>query len=57
MLVCLIIALFATFTWISVNIAEIANPSSDGVKRARVKNYLAMIMALFWGIVIRYFNG
>ena len=57
MLVCLIIALFATFTWISINIAEIASPTTDGDRRAKVKNYLAMIMALFWAIVARYWNG
>lgn len=61
MLICLFIALLATFIWVNILIAESVtarvNPYSNAEedkKRAILKNYLVLIMALFWAIVLRY---
>lgn len=57
MLFCLIVAILATMLWLNVTITEIVNKSQsadNGIKYAKVKTALAAIMAVFWGIVIRY---
>lgn len=59
MLVCLFIALLATFLWINITIAETVNTKNmavndNSVKLSKVKTYLVIIMALFWAIVFRY---
>ena len=57
MLFCLIIAILATVLWLNITITDIANKSQGvdaGIKSAKVKTALAAIMAVFWGIVIRY---
>jgi hypothetical protein len=62
MLFCLFIAILSTIIWLNITIAEILeaklNPyketdASDN-KRTVLKNYLSLIMALFWAIVIRF---
>ena len=62
MLICLIIAILATVVWINITVSEVVNAkinpytadNETDKKRAVIKNYLALIMALFWAIVIRY---
>ena len=61
---CLVVALLATFIWINVTVADCINAKitpygnkerdeEDG-KRAKLKTYLVIIMALFWAAVIRF---
>jgi hypothetical protein len=59
MLFCLIIAFLSTFLWLNITIADTVNKArgnDDTVATAtsKVKTALAVIMAIFWGIVIRY---
>ena len=57
MLFCLIIALLSTFLWLNITIADTVNKVRENEKAAavtKVKTVLAVIMAVFWGIVIRY---
>ena len=58
MLFCLIIALLSTFLWLNITIADTVNKARDNENTAaattKVKTVLATIMAVFWGIVIRY---
>ena len=62
MLFCLFIAILSTIIWLNITVAEIleaklnpykATDESDN-KRTVLKNYLSLIMALFWAIVIRF---
>ncbi len=57
---CLVVALLATFLWVNIMFAEYIsskmNPYGNGVNdddktRARIKNILILIMALFWAAV------
>lgn len=59
MLACLFIAILATVVWINLTVAETVSKSvyssdENAEKRAKIKNYLCIIMAIFWAIVIRY---
>lgn len=62
MLFCLFIAILSTLIWINVSVAQSVeakvNPYSqdtDGErKRSILKNYLVIIMSIFWAIVIRF---
>jgi len=65
MLICLFIAILATIYWINITISEIINTKinpyvsdngEEDLNRAKIKNYVTLIMAIFWAIVIRYFN-
>lgn len=59
---CLVVAFLATFIWINVTIADCIsakiNPygnkerDEEDNKRAKLKTYLVIIMALFWPAVI-----
>ena len=61
---CLVVALLATFIWINVTIADSINAKitpysnkerdEEDRKRAKLKTYLVIIMALFWAAVIRF---
>lgn len=61
---CLVVALLATFLWINVTVADCIsarlNPygnkerDEEDNKRAKLKTYLVIIMALFWAAVIRF---
>lgn len=63
MLFCLFIAILATILWINITISEIVNTKinpyasdngEEDMNRAKLKNYIAIIMAIFWAIIIRY---
>ena len=62
MLLCLFIAIFSTLIWVNITVAEILsaklNPYKEtddsDKKRTVLKNYLTIIMALFWAIVLRF---
>lgn len=60
MLFCLIIAFLSTFLWLNITIADTVNKArgnDDTVTTAtstKAKTALVAIMAIFWGIVIRY---
>ena len=62
MLFCLFIAILSTLIWVELSFAQIIeakiNPYSQNTdaekKRAILKNYIVIIMALFWAIVLRY---
>jgi hypothetical protein len=62
MLFCLFVAIISSLIWVNLTFAEVVsaklNPykeTDDGDrKRTVIKNYLIVIMALFWAIVIRY---
>lgn len=62
MLLCLFIAIFSTLIWVNITVAEILstklNPYKEtddsDKKRTVLKNYLTIIMALFWAIVFRF---
>ena len=57
MLFSLIVAILATMLWLNITISDVVNRTQGadtGIKSAKVKTVLAVIMAVFWGIVIRY---
>jgi hypothetical protein len=62
MLLCLFIAILSTLIWVNITVAEILsaklNPYKEtddsDKKRTVLKNYLTIIMALFWAIVFRF---
>lgn len=62
MLFCLFIAILSTLIWVELSFAQIIeakiNPYSQSTdaekKRTILKNYIVIIMALFWAIVLRY---
>jgi len=62
MLFCIFVAILATLIWINLSFAQFIeakiNPYSQNNdaenKRAIIKNYLIVIMAIFWAIVLRY---
>lgn len=62
MLLCLFIAILSTLIWANITVAEILsaklNPYKEtddsDKKRTVLKNYLTIIMALFWAIVFRF---
>lgn len=62
MLFCLFIAILSTIIWLNITVAEVLsaklNPYKEtdesDKKRTVLKNYLSLIMAIFWAIVIRF---
>lgn len=62
MLLCLFIAILSTLIWVNITVAEILNAKlnpyketdDSDKKRTVLKNYLTIIMALFWAIVFRF---
>jgi hypothetical protein len=60
---CLVVALAATFFWVNIMFAEYIsskiNPYGNGLDtvdkdKARIKNILVIIMALFWAAVFQW---
>lgn len=60
---CLVVALVSTFYWINIMFSEIISAkinlfatgdTNDDKLKAKMKNILIVIMALFWGAVILY---